>query len=276
MKEFIKKNKFVILFFAFFMIAVCTFYSRVFAYTYEKLDFKYGKVKTECLNVRCGPGISYNKVGKIYKDEYISVFAKVGEWYIIQTDKSLIGAVSSEYIEAIYDENEVMVVKKESNEKGENNEVNGSENVSVPTSNDESNNLKSDSNLELTNEEQEFLNLINTNRKNAGLEELKIDSEIQNIARLKAKDLNENNYFSHTSEKYGNIEDMLKTFEFSFITSGENIAGNKNLAGAVEAWMNSENHKANILSESFNTTGIAVVESKTYGKIFVQVFAQKK
>lgn len=274
MKEFIKKNKFIILFFAIFMIAVYSFYSKVFGFTYEALDFKYGKVKTECLNVRCGPGINYNKVGKVYKDEYINVFARVGDWYIIQTDSSLIGAVSSEYIDAVYDENEVAVVKKEKNSQGENAKVTQSENV-VEGDDTSTTGVESE-NIELTEEEQEFLNLINANRKNLGLSELKVDSKIQNIARLKAKDLNENNYFSHTSPKFGNIDNMLKTFEVSYVTASENIAGNKNLAGAVEAWMNSENHKANILNEKFEYTGVAIENSDTYGKIFVQVFMQKE
>ena len=68
---------------------------------------------------------------------------------------------------------------------------------------------------------------------------------------------------------------MFKTFNINCVSSGENIAGNKNLAGAVEAWMNSENHKANILNEKYNYTGVAIIQSKTYGKIFVQVFAEK-
>lgn len=38
--------------------------------------------------------------------------------------------------------------------------------------------------------------------------------------------------------------------------------------------MNSDNHKANILSEKYNYTGVAVVDSKDYGKVFVQVFVQ--
>ncbi|MCI8309312.1 MAG: SH3 domain-containing protein [Clostridia bacterium] len=269
MKEFLKKNKFVILFFSIFIISVYAFYSRVFAYTYENLDFKYGKVKTECLNVRCGPGINYNKVGKVYKDEYINVFAKVGDWYIIQTNSELIGAVSSEYIEAIYNENEISMEKKKSNEQGTNVEVNASESIN------QENNIEFEDVLNLSEEEQEFLNLINSNRKNIGLSELQVDPEIQNIARLKVKDLNENNYFSHVSPTYGNIENMFKTFNINCVSSGENIAGNKNLAGAVEAWMNSENHKANILNEKYNYTGVAIIQSKTYGKIFVQVFAEK-
>ena len=73
----------------------------------------------------------------------------------------------------------------------------------------------------------------------------------------------------------GNIDDMLKSFGLTFTKVEENIAGNQNLSGAVEAWMNSENHKLNILDSEVNYTGIAIAESNTYGKIFVEVFVKK-
>ena len=39
----------------------------------------------------------------IYIDwEYIRLFAKIGDWYIVQTDNDYIGAVSSKYIKLIY------------------------------------------------------------------------------------------------------------------------------------------------------------------------------
>ena len=47
------------------------------------------------------------------------------------------------------------------------------------------------------------------------------------------------------------------------------------VCGAVNAWMNSEGHRANILNSSFNYTGIGVVKSPKYGKIYVQMFIGK-
>jgi len=115
MRKFLKKNKIIILCVGFFIILAYSFYSNVFGTTYENLDFKYGRVKTKCLNVRCGPGLNYNKVGKIYDGEYIDVFAKVGDWYIIRTDSDLVGAVSSNYVDPIYDEKERYSVTKSNN-----------------------------------------------------------------------------------------------------------------------------------------------------------------
>ena len=39
--------------------------------------------------------------------------------------------------------------------------------------------------------------------------------------------------------------------------------------------MNSSGHKANILNSNYNYTGLAVVKSSKYGKIYVQMFIGK-
>ena len=95
------------------------------------------------------------------------------------------------------------------------------------------------------------------------------------MARIKAQDMVNNNYFSHTSPTYGSPFDMIKNFGISYKTAGENIAGNSSNSSAVNAWMNSEGHRANILNSSFNYTGIGVVSSAKYGKIYVQMFMGK-
>ena len=68
---------------------------------------------------------------------------------------------------------------------------------------------------------------------------------------------------------------MLKSYKVSYNTAGENIAGNSSNSGAVNAWMNSSGHRANILNKSFNYTGIGVVNSPKYGKVYVQMFIGK-
>ena len=147
-------------------------------------------------------------------------------------------------------------------ETGGNNSSGGSSNTNQSTTN-------------LTADEQETLNLINKERTNAGLAALKIDKEVQNVARIKAQDMVNNNYFSHDSPVYGSPFTMLKNFKVSYKTAGENIAGNASNSAAVKAWMNSSGHKANILNSGFNYTGLAVVKSPKYGKVYVQMFIGK-
>ena len=240
------KMKLLLLFTILFLIFLQFSSSSLGMHYYEKLDFVTGIVTASVLNVRAGPGIQYKVVSQVSKNEYIRVFAKVGNWYVIQTDNDYIGAVSKDYIKPIYPDNS-------SSEKVDNKDE-----------------AKKDNGL--TVDENETFNLINEQRIVAGLSALKIDEEVQNVARTKAGDMVNSGYFSHTSPTYGSPFDMLKKFGINYKTAGENIAGNSSNSGAVNAWMNSEGHRANILNNNYNYTGIAVVNSPKYGKIYVQMF----
>ena len=202
-------------------------------------------------------GTNYNVITTVNKNEYIRVFAGVGEWYIIQTDSDYVGAVSRKYVRAIYP----------SSSGSSNSGTGGSSSSGNTSSSTETSNMNSD--------EKEVFDLINKQRINNGLATLKNDSEVQRVARIKAQDMVDNNYFSHTSPTYGSPFDMLKSFKISYKTAGENIAGNSSNSSAVTAWMNSSGHKANILNSNFNYTGIGVVSSPKYGKMYVQLFIGK-
>ena len=202
-------------------------------------------------------GTSYNVITTVNKNEYIRVFAGVGEWYIVQTDSDYVGAVSRKYVRAIYP----------SSSGCSNSGTGGSSSSGNTSSSTETSNMNSD--------EKEVIDLINKLRTNKGLAALKNDSEVQRVARIKAQDMVDNNYFSHTSPTYGSPFDMLKSFKISYKTAGENIAGNSSNSSAVTAWMNSSGHKANILNSNFNYTGIGVVSSPKYGKMYVQLFIGK-
>lgn len=221
---------------------------------YQTVGTPTGLVTASSLNVRVGPGTNFNVITRVNKNEYIRLFAKIGDWYVIQTDNNYLGAVSSKYVKLIYP----------------NTSSNNSNNPNTSTGGTSTGTTSA-----LTADELEVFNLINTKRTANGLAALKIDDELQNVARIKAQDMVDNNYFSHTSPTYGSPFEMLKKFGISYKTAGENIAGNSSNSGAVEAWMNSSGHRANILNSSYNYTGIGVVKSSKYGKIYVQMFMGK-
>src|SRR5699024_11742496 len=50
---------------------------------------------------------------------------------------------------------------------------------------------------ELSEYEQEVVNLTNEEREKNGLEPLEIDKELSSVAREKSSDMQENNYFDH-------------------------------------------------------------------------------
>ena len=252
----IKKKKLLLFnsIFLTFIITFCMFSTSFGVQHYYKLDFQTGLVTATKLNVRSGPGTGYGIVTTVNKNQYIRVFAGVGDWYIVQVEGDYVGAVNKKYIKPIYPSKT-------------NAGTNTNTNTNTGTTQTTTSNLSAD--------EQEVFNLINNQRTQNGLSALKIDSEVQKVARIKAQDMVNNNYFSHTSPTYGSPFDMLKSYKVSYNTAGENIAGNSSNSGAVNAWMNSSGHRANILNKSFNYTGIGVVNSPKYGKVYVQMFIGK-
>ena len=124
----------------------------------------------------------------------------------------------------------------------------------------------------LNEDEIEAIELVNAYRVQNGLSKLKISSELQEVARIKAEDLVESEYFSHDSLKYGKTFNIMKDKGVKYKVAGENLAGNISSEKAVEAWINSEVHRENMLDEEYTYTALCVIESPIYGKVFVQLF----
>ena len=249
MKNFLFKNKLLIFLISSNLILLISLFATCFGMEdYETVSESYGIVNTEYLNMRTGSGINYDSITVLRKNEYVRIFGKIGEWYIIQNEKNQIGTAHTDYIVP-------------------------TENQKAAVTNTEP--INEYSSVSLTNDESELLTLINNERKKNNLTPLIIDENLQNVARLKAKDLVENNYFSHTSPTYGSPFEMLKNHNITYKIASENIAGNPSLSGALDSWISSESHKNNILNNDYNYTGIAVVDSIAYGKVIVELFIGK-
>lgn len=246
MKEFLNKNKIVIILCSIILILTASLFASSFAMDpYENVDFSLGIVNTDFLNMRSGAGINFDSISILTKNEYVRIYGKIGEWYIIQNEKNQIGTVNEKYITPT-DETKAAVTNSEAIED-------------TPSTN-------------LTSQEMELLSLINAERQKNNLPDFQINEKLQNVARLKAEDLVQNNYFSHISPTYGTPFEMLKSNSINYKTASENIAGNSSLSDAVDSWLSSESHRKNILSKDYNYTGIAVVDSIAYGKIIVELF----
>ena len=221
----------------------------------------------EVLNVRQGPSTEFQIVNVLKKGQTVKVFGKLGNWYAIyEPDKGCVGVASSGYLKAtgtVAAAAPTPAIKPTVAPAATAKSVSKPAPVAItPVSG-------------ISQDEQSLLNLINKARTDAGVAALEFDMDLVKDARLKAKDMADNNYFSHQSPTYGSPFDMMKQFGISFKTAGENIAGNQTVDGAFKAWMSSEGHKKNILNANFNYSGIGIVNSPTYGKILVQQFIGK-
>lgn len=124
----------------------------------------------------------------------------------------------------------------------------------------------------LTADEQRMLDLVNAERAKNGQPLLKANLKLTEVARLKARDMIDKNYFSHTSPTYGSPFDMMRKFGITYGTAGENLAGAPTVDTAHTNLMNSSGHRANILNGSFREVGIGIVNGGPYGKMIVQMF----
>nr|WP_165472466.1 CAP domain-containing protein [Clostridioides difficile] len=177
------------------------------------------------------------------------------------------------------DNNNSGSTNKPDNNKPEDNNNSGSTDKPEDNNNSDSTNKPDDNNNSGSTSEsfsayqKEVVDLVNIERAKAGLNPLTLDSSISNVATKKSQDMIDNNYFSHNSPTYGSPFDMLKKFGISYKTAGENIAmGQKTPKEVVNAWMNSEGHRKNIMNPNFSKIGVGVAQ-KSGGSIYwTQIF----
>lgn len=116
----------------------------------------------------------------------------------------------------------------------------------------------------VTSLEEQVVALCNKERAKQGIAPLKLNWQVSRVARIKSEDMRDNNYFNHTSPTYGSPFDMLKKFNISYRTAGENIAkGQKTAEAVVNSWMNSEGHRKNILNSNFTEIGVGYCSGKS-------------
>ncbi|WP_257391793.1 CAP domain-containing protein [Mesobacillus jeotgali] len=121
--------------------------------------------------------------------------------------------------------------------------------------------------------EAKVIDLTNEQRRKNGLSNLQPDTALSNVAQEKSNDMQAKNYFSHTSPTYGSPFDMMRDFGVSYNTAGENIAmGQQSAEEVVNAWMNSEGHRKNILSPNFTHIGVG---HTSQGNYWTQMFIGK-
>lgn len=125
---------------------------------------------------------------------------------------------------------------------------------------------------QLTSMEQKMVNLVNQERAKAGLQQLKVDMPLVDLARKKSKDMIDHNYFGHTSPTYGSPFDMMKKAGIKYYTAGENLAGAASVESAHSMLMASPGHRANILNPNFNYFGVGIAAGGPYGNMFTQLF----
>lgn len=244
-------NKGIVICVLSFLLIISSILFRVDIFASKTNIFKWTNIKqieitTNNLNVRTGPGTYYKKIGTVSSGEILDVLGMMGSCYVIHMKNGSIGVISSTYTKAYSYYNPAYTTEKDNQDS-----------------------------KHLSAEETLMINLINSERKKAGLPEYKIDMDLMKVARIKSKDISNNKYFSHNSPIYGSPTKMLKDFSINYKAVGENIAGNSTIESSMKSLMNSPSHNINILSTDYNYIGIGITNDSRYGKVFIQLFIQK-
>ncbi len=112
----------------------------------------------------------------------------------------------------------------------------------------------------------------NAARSQNNVAQLEVNPLLQAAAQEKANDMAANNYFAHTSPAGLSPWYWFGKVGYGFMYAGENLAVNFSDSGDVtNAWMNSPEHRANILSANFTQVGIATATGTYEGHPAVYV-----
>lgn len=199
--------------------------------------FEDATILQDC-NVYCGVDSDFDAVSSLKSGDKVKILARIQNWYMVYDySTGCVGAINSNATAP-----------------------------SDPTAPEDAETI-----TPLTDEEK-FLNMVNGARSELKLTNLKSSELLNKLAFYKARDIVENNNFSHNSVSYGSPFEMMRAEGVVFTVAGENISGNQTIDGAFYSMMNSETNKGNILSESYTTTGIGIYTSPIYGKVIVQLF----
>jgi uncharacterized protein YkwD len=119
--------------------------------------------------------------------------------------------------------------------------------------------------IEVNFNEKRMLELHNKARTERGLKVLCVHPTLTRAARAHSQEMLDKDYASHNSFNGESVKKRLERFgytfgRYSYYAIGENVAWGCGSYGAPDRifkwWMNSSNHRSNILSKKFQEVGI--------------------
>lgn len=110
-----------------------------------------------------------------------------------------------------------------------------------------------------------LLAFTNDYRAQYQVDALTIDPQLAAAAQAKAEDMAKNNYWSHTSPAGQTPWSFIAASGYNYQVAGENLAyGFTGAQQVVIGWMNSPEHRNNILDGTYQNVGFGVASSPNY------------
>ncbi|MDB5915328.1 MAG: putative rane protein [Ramlibacter sp.] len=120
--------------------------------------------------------------------------------------------------------------------------------------------------------EDRMLELVNAERRAAGLKPVRPDPELVQVARAHSRDMLARGYFGHVSPDGHDLGQRLQQARLGYLTAGENLALAPTLVSAHNGLMHSPGHRANILRPQFGRLGIGILDAGMHGLMVTQNF----
>jgi uncharacterized protein YkwD len=119
--------------------------------------------------------------------------------------------------------------------------------------------------------------LLSTNRERLthNQDAIRLNDQLSSAAQAKANDMVAKDYWSHTTPSGQEPWAFVKKSGYTYFAAGENLAYGFNDADqAISGWMNSPEHRANLLNPDYQDVGFGIATSKDFqhhGKTMVIV-----
>ncbi|MFH1508875.1 MAG: CAP domain-containing protein [bacterium] len=128
--------------------------------------------------------------------------------------------------------------------------------------------------------EERILEFTNEARVEQGLEKLQENVDLKAAAEMKLDNMIEHNYFAHTSPLGTTPWYFMNQADYQFSIAGENLAQNYfSPRLIVDAWLDSAEHRTNLLNPNFKEVGIAMDAGNVGGQettLVVQMFGNRE
>jgi len=114
--------------------------------------------------------------------------------------------------------------------------------------------------------------LLNAERAARGLKPLAWDDRLAKVALGHCRDMRDNGFFGHESERTGRVGDRVARARIPNRGVAENLARGTTIAVCHSALMASKPHRENILNPTFTHIGVGLVRSEDGRLLCTQVF----
>ena len=111
----------------------------------------------------------------------------------------------------------------------------------------------------------DLLSQTNQQRAANGVSNLSLNSELDQAAQTKANDMVARNYWSHNTPDGSPPWVFITNAGYQYKSAGENLAyGFLTSSETISGWMNSPEHKANLLNNGFSEVGFGFANSPNF------------